>query len=77
MFKFDYTICPENSVKIFKEICEKLEQIFPNLKKDDLLIDVDGSTIQMYKKEDKRIVVYDDYEVGAVYIKSDIKLEGI
>ncbi len=40
-------------------------------------MDVDGSTIQIYRKDDKEVVVYDDYDVGAVFIKSDVDLSEI
>lgn len=72
---FEYNIHKDNSVKKFKETCNIIEQILPNAIKQKLLIDVDGSTIQTYTLDGKDIDVYDDYEVGAVYIKSEIELD--
>lgn len=72
---FDYNIHTENSVKIFKSTCSKIEKQFPMATKQKLLVDVDGSTIQTYTLDGKDIDVYDDYEVGAVFVKSEIELD--
>ena len=77
MKKYDYTIFPDNSPNEFKKACSKIESAFPNFKKNKLLIDVDGSTIQTYTKDNKDIDVYDDYDVGAVFVKSEINLDKI
>ena len=73
---YDYNICTNNSPVRFKETC-LIEKEFPNAEKKKLLIDVDGSTIQTYTQEGKDIDVFDDYDVGAVFIKSEIKLNNI
>lgn len=73
-YAYDYTICRNNSPQVFIEACAQIETLFPNLEKKKLLIDVDGSTIQVYEKAEKKVVVYDDYDVGAVYALSDINL---
>lgn len=77
MKKFDYTIFKDNSPTEFKKACTKIEESFPNIKKHKLLVDVDGSTIQTYTKDGKDIDVYDDYDVGAVFVKSEINLDNI
>lgn len=74
---YNYTIFPDNSPQKFNEFCKKIEKKFPHLHKNKLLIDVDGSTIQTYKYNDKDIDVYDDYDVGAVYVKSEINLDSL
>ena len=74
-FRYDYTIYPGNSKIKFKEACKKLEHKYTNAIRQDLLIDVDGSTIQEYIVGNKSIVVYDDYDVGAVFEKSEIDLD--
>jgi hypothetical protein len=76
-YKYDYTISKENSPIVFKEICEIISSNFSDFKVEELLVDVDGSTIQVYSKGDEQIVVYDDYDIGAVFIKSDIDLTEI
>ncbi len=71
---FDYTIYKENSSEVFKKTCGEIERLFPDAEKNKMLVDVDGSTIQTYTQDGKDIDVYDDYEVGAVYVKSEIQL---
>ena len=71
---FDYTILPDNSPKKFKEACKLIEMAYLNAIKKKFLIDVDGSTIQTYTIDDKDIDVFDDYDVGAVYVRSEIDL---
>lgn len=74
---FDYNIFPENSSLYFKDACQKIEQSFPNAVKQNPLIDVDGSIIQTYSIDHQDIDIYDDYDVGAVYVKSEIDLSNI
>ncbi|MCD8090346.1 MAG: hypothetical protein LUD81_06960 [Clostridiales bacterium] len=71
---YEYRVHTENSPKKFKEACKKIEENFPNTIKRKLLIDVDGSTIQTFTEGNKDIDVFDDYDVGAVYINSEIDL---
>lgn len=71
---FDYTICRENSPIKFKSVCQNIERFFPSATKKRLLVDVDGSTIQTYTENGKDIDVFDDYDIGAVYIKSEVDL---
>ena len=77
MDKYEYNISSENSPEKFKIICSKIEETYPELQKNVLLIDVDGTTIQVYYINDLKVTVYDDYEVGAVYVLSDLDLKGI
>ena len=72
---FDYNIYPDNSPEEFKKVCKLIESQLPQAKKNKLLVDVDGSTIQTYTIGGKGIDVYDDYDVGAVFVKSDIELD--
>ena len=72
--RFDYTIFPDNNNKVFREACNSIERAFSGLNKRELLIDVDGSTIQEYGTNQNGVIVYDDYDVGAVYVKSDFEL---
>lgn len=77
MTKYDYNIYKDNSQKKFKEACAKIEKSLPYAVKHKLLIDVDGSTIQTYTVDGKDIDVYDDYDIGAVFAKSEICLDSI
>ena len=58
-----YLIAIENSPKLFKDTCQVIESSFlDRIKKEKLLIDVDGSTIQTYIIDGHEITVYDDYD---------------
>ena len=72
--QYDYTVYPDNSPRKFKETCSIIEKAYPKAIKNKLLIDVDGSTIQTYTENGKDIDIYDDYDVGAVYVQSEIDL---
>lgn len=76
-YPFDYNIYPDNSPEAFKRVCGKIEAHFTDLKKENLLVDVDGTTIQRYTRQGKEIVIFDDYDIGAVFAQSEINLEGI
>lgn len=76
-YEFEYYILPDNSPKEFKAACLRIEEKHPEAEKQKLLVDVDGSTIQIYCISGKEILVFDDYEVGAVYVDSDYNLDDI
>ena len=71
---YDYNICLENSVEEFEKVCKRIEQAFPDVKKMNILEDVDGSLVQTYVKDGKEIDVHNDYEVGAIFIKSEMDI---
>ena len=73
--KFDYNICNQADENIFQKQCKALEKHIPNLIKSDLLTDVDGSKMQRYELNNKKIIVYNHLAVDAIFIKSDIDLE--
>ena len=72
---FSYNISTEASEKDFKKACEKIENEFAHIKKENILEDVDGSLIQIYTTPNGKIKVFNDYEVDAVYIDSDVELK--
>ena len=74
---FDYNIFPNNSSAEFKKACAVIERAYPDAIKKKLLVDVDGTTIQTYSFNGKDIDVYDDYDIGAVFVKSEINLNTI
>lgn len=51
--KYDYNICTNADEQIFENQCRALETHIPNLVKDKLLEDVDGSKTQRYYKDKK------------------------
>lgn len=74
---FTYNIAKEADNQEFEKACQRIESGITDLKKEDVLVDVDGSVIQIYRKNKSKIKVYNDYEVDAVYIDSDIDLAKI
>ena len=46
----------------------------PEIQKDKLLTDVDGSQIQSYHLKEGAVTVYNSYDIGAVYIDSEFDL---
>ena len=71
---YDYNVSSTNSKAKFQQACELIEKEYPTCIKKEPLIDVDGSMIQTYTINDKDIDVHNDYEIGAVYVKSEIML---
>ena len=55
--KYDYNICTNADEQIFENQCRALETHIPNLVKDKLLEDVDGSKTQRYYKDKKEIAI--------------------
>ena len=73
--KYDYNICTNADEQIFENQCRALETHIPNLVKDKLLEDVDGSKMQRSYKDKKEILVKNSNYIGAVFIESEIELE--
>ena len=72
---FSYTTCLEADNNVFKETCSIIEKNINGIIKQKPLIDVDGSIIQEYYVNSQKIAVHNDYEVYAVYVDSDIRLD--
>lgn len=72
---YDYTICSEAYEAIFHVQCTALEKHIPGLKEVHLWEDVDGSKIRVYQKNGAKLTAYNDYTVGAVYIRSEFDLK--
>ena len=73
MYKYNIYKMADNNM--FKETCKKIENGMSGLKAEAPLVDVDGTVIQIYEVGEKKIKVYNDYEVDAVYIDSEINLD--
>ncbi len=73
---FSYTISKTADNTVFREACKSIEKHI-GCDKETLIEDVDGSQIQIYSTADGEIKVYNDYEVDAVYIDSEINLENL
>lgn len=73
----DYNISGQADNEKFFGICKRIESRLTDLQIEKLLIDVDGSVIQRYLYKTKRITVYNDYEIDAVYLISEECLDSI
>lgn len=74
---FDYNVYRNANADKFAEACAMIEGGMQDLRKEKLLIDVDGSAIQVYYHDNKEIRVFDDYEVDAVFVESEVNLDKI
>lgn len=72
---YSYTIAKTASEAVFQNVCKLIEAHFKGISKERILEDVDGSTIRIYHTGTATIKVYNDYEVDAVYIDSEIELK--
>lgn len=71
---FEYAICTEPDEDVFYRQCKALEKRFPEMKKLNMLDDVDGTLIQRYIHPEGKIKVKNDYLVGAVWVQSEFDL---
>ena len=71
---FDYTVCTQADVALFRKQCAAIEKNIPNLEKQDLLEDVDGTLSQRYDHPKGSIVVKNDMQVDALYVTADFDL---
>ncbi len=69
--KYKYNIKTYNSPDAFRMACMEFEKEYPTAKKNEMLVDVDGSTIQVYATDEGEMVIFDDYDVGAVFANAD------
>ena len=74
---FSYNISPNADKKAFTNICALIEREFKYIRDSRCLTDVDGTQIQIYDTITGDIKVYNDYEVDAVYVESEIDLSNI
>lgn len=72
---FEYLICNIADKETFKRQCLALEKNIKELRKDKQLVDVDGSIIQSYFLDDKKVTVYNSFYLNEVYIQSEFDLE--
>lgn len=72
---FSYNIAKNADKKAFDNICTEIESKVKDIKKEQLLEDVDGTQIQIYNAPSGKIKIYNDYEVDAVYIVAEFDLK--
>lgn len=70
----EYTICTVADEEIYKIQCKAIEKRF-NIKPEKVLEDVDGTSISVYRYDDKEILVINDEYTGIVQVKSEIELK--
>jgi len=70
-----YTVSLIPSEEKFEKTCKMIEDRYPNAEKSKLLHDVDDTKIQIYMLPEGQIKVYNDFEVYALYVDSDVSLE--
>lgn len=70
-----YSVCTVPDDDIFRKMCAKIEETIPDLEKEKLLEDVDGSMFQKYTSGEQTLIVKNSYEVGAVYIETDMDID--
>lgn len=74
---FSYNISKNADQGAFFNTCSLIESKVKDIKKEKLLEDVDGTQIQIYTTPNGKIKVFNDYEVGAVYVDSEKDLNKI
>ena len=74
---YSYNISKNADKKAFDDICALIEAKVNDFNKERVLVDVDGTQIQIYNTPAGKIKVCNDYEVDAVYIDSDVELKNI
>lgn len=73
---YEYLICNEYNETVFNKLCEALEESIPNLRKGELLVDIDDSMIQIYYLGLNELTVYNSCDYyDEVYIKSEFDLD--
>lgn len=75
MMMFEFNVCNKADEEIFYKQCQALENNVPNILLSKELIDVDGSISRTYEVNGKKVNIYNDVNVDAVYIKSEEELQ--
>ena len=74
-YAYNYSICNQPDEDIFHRQCAALVKYIPGLEPERLLQDVDGTLIQIYHHRRGDLLVWNDMQVGGVYIESDFDIE--
>ena len=72
---YTYNISPNINKEAFYNTCKLIEENVKDIIEAEYGEDVDGTQIKLYSTEYGQIVIFNDYEVGAVYIESQIPLK--
>jgi hypothetical protein len=74
---YEYTIKDSADRKTFNEFCTWLMTDIKAIERTQFIDDFDRAQIQLFKTPNGTIKVYNDYEVDAVYVDAEIKLDNI
>lgn len=74
---YSYNIAKNANKNAFNHACAQIETGFKDIRKEKMLVDVDGTQIQIYNAPGGKIKIYNDYEVDAVYVDSEVDLKDI
>ncbi|MGI5825231.1 MAG: hypothetical protein ACOX7J_06630 [Bacillota bacterium] len=74
---YEYNIEKNADTKAFERTCLLIEKGAATFIKEELLVDVDGTQIQIYHTREGKIKVVNDYEVDAVYVDAHVNLNNI
>ena len=69
----EYNVCTCADMEIYKKQCDAIKKKFDDFVVEDIT-DVDGTDISIFTKEDKKIKVFNDIAIDAVYVKSTFDL---
>lgn len=72
---YRYNICSAADEKVFSKQCIAIEKKLNDLKKIELLIDVDGSKIQKYEFRGESIKVVNSIYTDEVYVESSVDIK--
>lgn len=72
----EYCAYPDYSIPQYKKTCKFIEALFKGeeITKKDLLLDVDGSQIQIYLTPKGEVVVINDFDYDSVTVRSDFEI---
>ncbi|MDY3004260.1 MAG: hypothetical protein SOR92_07300 [Christensenella hongkongensis] len=66
----EYFISPDCDEKMFQKVSMLINSA-EGIEKKELLIDADDTMIQCYKYKGRELDIYNDTEIGGIYIKSE------
>ena len=72
---YTYSICNVADEEIFTKQCATIEKYLQPLEKEELLEDVDGSKVQLYKFREHMVKVVNSFYVNEVYVESEIDIK--
>jgi hypothetical protein len=72
----EYFASPDYSIERYKKACKFIEDLFgDDLIKKDVLIDVDGSQVQVYITPKGEVVVINAFDYDWVLVRSEFEIQ--